>query len=203
MDNVIKPIIRWIGGKRRFANLFKKYIPTNLNGNTYWEPFFGAGSLFFLTQPHTAVVSDLNSQLIQFYITIRDNPLLLYKYISQLKSNKRNYYKIRKLYNSSRPSVKQSARFLFLNKTCFNGIFRVNKKGDFNVPYGKIKNPSLPSKPELLAISKLLKKVKISSNSYKDISKYVKTGDFIYLDPPYPPVNGGSSFTHYTIEGFG
>jgi len=109
---------------------------------------------------------------------------------------------MRKKYNTSKPSIARAALFIYLNKTCFNGIWRVNKKGKFNVPYGYREPPSLPSKEDLLCLSEALSEAKIFHEDYKNAVKNAKRGDFIYFDPPYPPLNGTSYFTHYTKDGF-
>ncbi|MDY6866209.1 MAG: Dam family site-specific DNA-(adenine-N6)-methyltransferase, partial [Halobacteriota archaeon] len=204
-DRKITPFLRWIGGKSRLVSHLENYIPPNFcSKNCYYEPFLGAGSLFFRITPSKAYLADNNKDLIDCYIAIKNNPELISKYLRKhLENSSKEYYlKMRDKYNSSRLSNSKAALFIYLNKTCFNGIWRVNEKGHFNVPYGYKEPPLLPSKNDLLDISKALSNVKLTHKDYKDTVTNTNEGDFIYLDPPYPPLNGTSYFTHYTKERF-
>ncbi len=201
----IKPFLRWAGGKTRSIPFLESHLPYNFQDiGTYYEPFLGAGSLFFHLTPKRSVLSDRNKDLIECYLAIKDNPKLVSKYLNQHKkrTNEKYYYQMREKYNRSRSSISRSALFLYLNKTCFNGIWRVNNKNEFNVPYGYKEPPHLPSGQELVSISKTLYTVKLLHLDYHDAVKYTKAGDFVYFDPPYPPLNGTSYFTHYTKERF-
>ncbi|CAG0968848.1 MAG: Dam family site-specific DNA-(adenine-N6)-methyltransferase [Candidatus Methanoperedens sp.] len=201
----IKPFLRWAGGKTRVANFLEEHLPPNFtNGNRYYEPFLGAGSLFFRLNPINATLSDNNKNLIECYKAVQEHPKLIAKYLKQHLSNncKDYYYKMRDKYNDSSPSIVKAALFIYLNKTCFNGIWRVNKKGQFNVPYGYKEHPSLPTRDGLVNLSNALSKADVVHRDYKDIIKYAEKGDFVYFDPPYPPLNGTSYFTNYTMEGF-
>lgn len=200
-----KPFLRWAGGKSRLVSFLFNHIPPNFSaGNRYYEPFLGAGSLFFRLRPFKATLSDNNKDLIECYKAVQKRPDLIAKYLRQhLLNNCENYYyNMRARYNKSKPSIAKAALFIYLNKTCFNGIWRVNKKGEFNVPYGHIDIPLLPSKEELLNLSKALSDATVLHCDYRRIVRNVKEGDFIYFDPPYPPLNGTSYFTHYTKERF-
>ena len=201
----IIPFIRWAGGKQKLINQLLPYLPLDIPTRKYWEPFVGSGSLFFSLHPKEAVLSDANEHLINCYKQVRENHLLVYKYLRQHANNtgKEYYYKIRSLYNRTGNSIAQAARFIYLNKTCFNGIFRVNLKGEFNVPYGWKEPPALPSLKLLRSASKALKNATIYSDSFETNIDQITTSDFIYLDPPYPPLNGTSNFTHYTADRFG
>ncbi len=199
-----KPFLRWAGGKNRIVNSLEEHMPPNFsNGNEYYEPFLGAGSLFFRLKPLNTTLSDNNKDLIECYKAVQKNPELIVKHLQQylLNNCKNYYYKMRDKYNNSNPSMAKAALFIYLNKTCFNGIWRVNKKGEFNVPYG-YREPLLPSKDYLLNPSTALSKARIIHEDYKKVVEYTKKGDFIYFDPPYPPLNETSYFTHYTKEGF-
>lgn len=201
----MKPFLRWVGGKYLFVDSIIKFFPKKNTINKYYEPFVGAGALFFAYRPINAVISDLNPQLINTYNAVRDNYMLLYSYLLDFSKahSKKFYYKTRTEYNSSKLfSIKQAARFIYLNKACFNGIFRVNEDGHFNVPFGDKKKISLLTKSEFLEISKLLNKTKILNSDFAATVENVKKEDFVYLDPPYPPINGSSFFTHYTKERF-
>ena len=199
-----KPFLRWAGGKRQIIRYLLQYVPNEFE--QYWEPFLGAGAMFFALAPKRAHLSDSNSDLISCYKYVRDCPELVYHYLQNhlLKTSKEYYYRIRGVYNRSSHSVAQAARFIYLNKTSFNGIFRVNQQGEFNVPYGYKEPPALPSLEDLRAASNILKFAKLSDGSFNDaiIDDIVKPNDFIYFDPPYPPLNETAYFRHYTATRF-
>jgi len=202
--NKVEPLLRWAGGKRFLVNRLKKFVPSDLNDRVYREPFLGSGSLYFALQPKTAILSDANEHLINCYRFVRDRPELIADYL--LQHGKLNceeyYYLIREVYNRSKFSAAQTARFIYLNRTCFNGIFRVNLKGKFNVPYGWKEPPILPNRTWLRNASDALKNTTLKAASFEDSLEKASSGDFIYLDPPYPPLNGTSYFTHYTKDRF-
>lgn len=204
----VKPFLRWAGGKTQSIPFLKDHLPSDFSTinryNRYFEPFLGAGSVFFSLRPRKAILSDINKDLIECYQAIKQRPDLVSRYLDQhlTKTCEAYYYQMRHKYNYSKPSICRAALFIYLNKTCFNGIWRVNKKGEFNVPYGQQDQPSLPSKEELLKVSIALSNAEIEQKNYKDIMEEVKKEDFVYLDPPYPPLNSTSNFTHYTKEGF-
>ena len=200
----IRPFIKWAGGKAIFISEISKYVPIFTNGCTYYDPFLGAASLFLSIQPQKAKLSDLNPQLIATYQYIKDSPRAVYGYLKEFdrEHSEATYYEVRDDYNKQRESARQAARFIYLNKAGFNGVFRVNEAGQFNVPSGKREYLVLPSLTELLAISNSLKTVKLDTCDYTKALAKVKKGDFVYLDPPYPALNGSSFFTHYTKERF-
>ncbi len=201
----IKPFLRWAGGKTHIVKFLEKHLPSNiLDIDTYHEPFLGAGSLFFYLSPKNAILSDSNRDLIECFKAIKKRPELIDIYLKKhLNNNSKDYYyQMRNLYNSSKFSISKAALFIYLNKTSFNGIWRVNKRGKFNVPYGNKDSPCLPTKDQLINISKLLTNVKIIHCGYSSITNAIGDNDFIYIDPPYPPLNGTSYFTHYTKERF-
>jgi len=197
--------LRWAGGKKRSVNLLLNYVPKNINEINYWEPFLGAGSLFFRINCKKAYLSDLNNSLINCYKFIKKNPNGIYRILKSLRENhnKKYYYIIRNDYNTRLLDLRNAAEFIYLNKTSFNGIYRVNKANKYNVPYGKIKKPKFPSIKELKEISNKLKSANLNCYQFSKIINKVCKDDFIYLDPPYPPINGTSYFTNYTKEGFG
>ena len=202
--SAIEPFLRWAGGKSRLITLLIQYLPDDISKRRYIEPFVGAGSMFLTLQPKRAFLSDANEHLINSYEYIRASPELIHLYLSQhaKRSCKAYYYQIRELYNRSKPSAAQAARFIYLNKTCFNGIFRVNRNGEFNVPYGWKEPPFLPTLHHLRLLSVALKGVKLVSCGYQEALRKTTSKDFIYMDPPYPPLNGTSNFTHYTADRF-
>jgi len=164
----------------------------------------GAGSVFLSYQPRKAKLSDLNEDLIGTFIAIKDDYELVHDHLSQLISNdcKDFYYTVRNKYNCGKQRFLQAARFIYLNQTCFNGIFRVNKLGKFNVPYGFRTNPNFPSSEQLEKIAEILCHAELTAVDYIKATQTAAEGDFVYLDPPYPPINGSSFFTHYTKERF-
>lgn len=200
----IKPFLRWAGGKSRLMNLLLHYLPDDISKRKYIEPFVGAGSMFLALQPKQAFLSDANSHLINTYKYIHSSPHLIHRYLSQhlKRTCEAYYYQIRECYNRSKPSAAQAARFIYLNKTCFNGIFRVNRDDEFNVPYGWKEPPLLPGLQHLRRVSKALKGVKLVACGFQEALRNTTSKDFIYIDPPYPPLNGIANFTHYTADRF-
>jgi DNA adenine methylase len=200
----IEPLLRWAGGKRFLVNHFTRFVPPDFDKNIYYEPFLGSGSLFFALRPRRARLSDANEHLMDCYRHVRDNPDLVANYLCRhgLRDGEKYYYKVREKYNRSGFSSAQAARFIYLNRACFNGIFRVNLKGEFNVPYGWKKAPIIPDRVWLRKASAILKKANLASAPFEKALKLTSFGDFIYLDPPYPPLNSTSNFTRYTKDRF-
>jgi DNA adenine methylase len=200
----IKPFLRWAGGKRQLKRILLAFLPLDVSERTYREPFLGGGSLFFALQPRAAILSDANKHLIKCYEFVRDQPEVVARHLRfhALKNTKAHYYRVREEYNNTEFSAAQAARFIYLNKTCFNGIFRVNAQGKFNVPYGWKESPAIPSDDDLIGIAAILKNASLKASSYEMALENASKGDFIYLDPPYPPLNGTAYFTHYTIDRF-
>jgi DNA adenine methylase len=199
-----EPFLRWAGGKRRMVHHLLSYLPPDIAARRYREPFLGAASLFFALGPLNAVLSDANTDLINCFCHVRDNPEAVHRHLVQLakRSGADHYYKVRAKYNASAPNAVQAARFIFLNKTCFNGIFRVNRHGHFNVPYGLKDEPVLPTLEVLRHASEALRRADLLSCSFELALADAQQGDFYYIDPPYPPLNGTSNFTRYTRERF-
>jgi len=205
-DRQIKPVLRWAGGKSKLLSKLISYIPRDFNAQVdcYREPFLGAASLYLALLPKRAYLSDANASLICFYLHLRSRACEISEEVERLKAinSERNYYKIREEYNGSRCSYRQAARFLYLNKACFNGIFRVNTKGEFNVPYGWKEPPAIPSQECLVRVARALQDANIFKADYLHALASATKGDFIYLDPPYPPLNKTAYFTHYTMDRF-
>ena len=204
-----KPFVKWVGGKRQLMQDLENNFPKQFT--TYHEPFLGGGAVMFnlLTKkPQLSCnVSDFNSDLILAYVTIRDK---LEKLIESLENHSKNYhknsteyyYEVRK--QEPKQQIEKVSRLLFLNKTCFNGLYRVNKKGQFNVPLGRYTNPNIVNKENLTAVSKILqsKKIKISCRDFEAVLGDAKKGDLVYFDPPYQPVSSTANFTSYTHRDF-
>lgn len=201
----VRPILRWVGGKQLLIKQLLRYCPLDARERRYYEPFLGGASLFLALNPKAAFLSDANSQLINAYRQICKHPVKVAKLFQQMseKDSTKFYYSTRTLYNGARSSVLQTARFLYLNRTCFNGIFRVNKINKFNVPYGHKAKPWFPNSAELRAFAGAFRYARIFVEDYQQALTRPRSGDFVYLDPPYPPLNGTSNFAHYTMDRFG
>ena len=207
---LIKPYLKWAGGKRQLLKDILKYLPKGINNYTYYEPFIGAGALFFELQPKKAIINDFNEQLILTYNVLKENAdeliLLLKKY--QQKNVEEYYYEIRNMDRNSEifsklSDIEKAARLIFLNKTCFNGLYRVNSQGLFNVPYGKYKNPAICEEIVLRQISNYLNSNEICITN-KDFEQAVSSAgkkSFIYFDPPYHSPDK-TNFTGYQANGF-
>jgi DNA adenine methylase len=215
-----KPFVKWAGGKGQLLYTFRQFYPPQLlNGSLkrYVEPFVGGGALLFeILQSFNvkeAVILDINSDLINTYRAVRDKPaqltgLLGYmerEYLGQdVESRRETYYGVRDAFNSRKVDIKngidieKAAQFLFLNKTCFNGLYRVNRTGDFNVPFGDYKNPTICDAENIAACSELLRKTEIICGDYHQAWHFVDNSSFVYFDPPYRPLNATSSFTSYS-----
>jgi DNA adenine methylase len=200
----LKPLLRWAGGKSLLLQRLEPFLPEDIGRRVYREPFLGAASLFLHVAPNRAVISDLNRHLIDCYRSVRDNPRAVWRNMRGhfQRDSSDYYYRVRNIYNQSRRSHAQAARFIYLNRTCFNGIFRVNQSGQFNVPYAYKNLPAFPRLAELISVGQALAKAQIRSETFVTALDAAKRGDFIYLDPPYPPLNGTSYFTHYTMDRF-
>lgn len=207
---MISPILKWVGGKRQLLKDIKELIPKQIT--TYVEPFIGGGALFFDLQPNKAIINDYNEELINVYRVVKEEPEKLLIILEEHhKLNSEDYfYKIRALDRNDNYKdmsyIEKAARIIYLNKTCYNGLFRVNQAGQFNTPYGKYKNPNIINRPTILAMSKYfneMKSLKIISGDYANTLKGLKKGSFVYFDPPYLPISSSSSFTGYTDQGFG
>jgi len=215
----VKPFIKWAGGKGQLIPIISNNLPVELKENKikkYIEPFVGGGAvLFYLLQNYSfeqIIINDINEDLINLYRVIKSRVSELIfelkkisdEYLVLDNENRKNYYyAIRDKYNQELlDKLKKSAYFIFLNKTCFNGLYRVNKKGEFNVPYGKYANPLILDENNLLNVSKNLQNVQILNGDFEIIESYVDEDTFVYFDPPYRPLNTTSSFTSYQTNDF-
>lgn len=204
LNQLTYPIVKWVGGKRQLMFELIKNVPQNFK--RYYEPFIGGGALFFELQPQNAYISDMNEELINLYSVVRDNVYELIHDLCKHEISKEYFLEIRNLDRTEKyknlSNVERASRFIYLNRTCFNGMYRVNSKGEFNVPFGNYKNPRIVDESNLLNCSELLKKTEIKCADFSEILNFVKKGDFVYFDPPYVPLNETSSFTSYTKDGF-
>lgn len=205
----LKPFTKWTGGKRQLLPELLELMPKKYN--RYYEPFIGGGALFFKVMPDKATISDLNSNLIYSYIEIKENvnDLISILEIHQKNNSKEYYLDLRATDRDGRlekmNNTEKAARLLYMLRVNFNGMYRVNSKNQFNVPYGRYKNPKIVDELLLKNISAYLnsKDIKIYNASFEEIIKDAEKGDFVYFDPPYAPISETSSFTSYTQEGFG
>lgn len=196
-----KPILKWAGGKTQMLPDLLPKVPTSYG--RYIEPFFGGGALFFSLCPEKAIIADSNPELINLYRQVADNVESVIFYLKQYENTSEIFYSVRSLDWEQLSKPEAAARTLFLNKTCYNGLYRVNKKGQFNVPYGKYKNPKICDTEALYAASSALKKAEIICGDYSLVLEhYAQPGDFIFLDPPYLPISEYSDFKRYTKEQF-
>lgn len=203
---VLKPILKWVGGKRQ---LLEDILPLIPRCSTYVEPFVGGGAVLLALQPKKAIINDYNSELINVYLCVRDHLEELLEILEQHqeRNSEEYFYKIRALDREPNfeylPAVERAARVIYLNKTCYNGLYRVNSAGQFNSPYGRYKNPAIVNAPVLRAMSTYLNgEVKILCGDYAQALKGLRKGAFVYFDPPYMPISSSSSFTGYTEGGF-
>ena len=198
------PIVKWVGGKRQLMFELLKNMPETYN--RYFEPFIGGGALFFELQPQNGYISDMNEELINLYSVVRDDVYELIDDLNKHKVSKEYFLKIRNLDRTEKynklSDIQKASRFIYLNRTCFNGMYRVNSQGQFNVPFGNYKNPRIVDAENLVNCSKLLENTEICCGDFSEILNKVQKGDFVYFDPPYVPLNETSSFTSYTKDGF-
>jgi len=198
------PIVKWAGGKRRLLFELLNNMPACYN--RYFEPFIGGGALFFELQPDNAYISDMNEELINLYQIVRDNVYALIENLKIHDVSKEYFMKIRNIDREEEyqnwSKVQKAGRFIYLNRTCFNGLYRINSQGQFNVPFGNYKNPKIINENNLINCSNLLQKTEIKHADFSEILNKVKRGDFVYFDPPYVPLSETSSFTSYTKDGF-
>lgn len=196
-----KPILKWAGGKTQMLGDLLPKVPASYG--RYIEPFFGGGAMFFALQPENAVIADSNPELINMYRQVADNVDDVIQYLKQYQNTSEMFYSVRSLDWKLLPKAEAAARTIYLNKTCFNGLYRVNKQGQFNVPYGKYKNPKICDEDGLRTASTVLKKAEILCGDYLLVLEhYAKPGDFVFLDPPYLPISEYSDFKRYTKEQF-
>jgi len=209
----MKPLLKWAGGKRHIADELFSYFPVDWNKGTYIEPFIGGGAMFLFLAPERAIIADLNIRLFGFYSHIKNSPDEVFNGIfeiskcfneSLLETKKDFYLELRSKYNSSEVSSVESAILLYsLNKLCFNGLYRENSKGFFNVPFGQKKSFPALERQDFESASTLLQNATVSNSDFEGTLSHAVAGDFVYLDPPYIPIDATSSFTSYHADGFG
>jgi DNA adenine methylase len=193
--------LKWAGGKLQLIEQFENLFPPSFNN--YYEPFIGSGAVFFYIKsklkPNKVILSDTNEELINCFVVVRDKPSELIELLSNYrkKHSKEYYYAVRSIESDRLDVVSKAARLIYLNKTCFNGLYRVNSKGQFNVPMGDYQNPCIFDKNTLLRASQLLQGVHLRVMTFEKVLDFAEKGDFVYFDPPYIPLSKTSSFTQY------
>ena len=196
-----RPLLKWAGGKTQLLPQLLPKVPKKFG--RYIEPFFGGGALFFALQPQTAIIADSNPELVNLYRTVAENVESVIAELKWHKNTEEHFYDVRTWNWTELSSPEAAARTIFLNKTCFNGLYRVNRKGQFNVPFGRYKNPAILDIENLRLVATLLKGTTILEGDYKDVLReYAQPGDFVFLDPPYLPVSQYADFKRYTKEQF-
>ena len=206
-NNLVAPVLKWVGGKRQLLGEITPLLPGQIT--TYCEPFLGGGAVLFSLQPANAIVNDLNADLITVYEVIRDDVEALIASLKHHENTAAYFYAIRdmdrdKAKYRALSKVERASRMIYLNKTCFNGLFRVNSSGEFNTPFGQYKNPNIVNEPVLRAVSCYFRDsgIRFYSEDFAATLDRVEAGGFVYLDPPYDPVSDTASFTGYNKGGF-
>ncbi len=204
-----KPLLKWAGGKRQLLREIISRIPSGFSN--YWEPFLGGGALFFSiseeSMGHSFVISDINPVLCLFYETVRNKPMDLAEYITatEYHNTPADYYEARSRFNrldGKANPVEKSGLLIYLNRHCYNGLYRVNSRGEFNVPFGSYISPKMPVRDQIMSASSCLARSTIMNRDFQEMLSETEEGDFVYLDPPYEPISQSSSFTAYSKGGF-
>lgn len=206
-NRLVAPVLKWVGGKRQLLDEILPLMPTRINN--YCEPFVGGGAVLFNRQPRNIYINDINSELINVYKVIYKQVEELIECLGEYKNTKECFYTVReldrdKLKYDSLNDVEKAARIIFLNKTCYNGLYRVNNAGEFNTPFGNYKNPNIVNAPVLRAVSRYFNDSNIYfyEGDYSAVLNDIPNNSFVYLDPPYDPISVTSSFTGYSAGGF-
>uniref|UniRef100_UPI00404A3464 DNA adenine methylase n=1 Tax=Flavobacterium sp. TaxID=239 RepID=UPI00404A3464 len=207
-NKLVAPFLKWVGGKRQIMPSIVENLPKNIGRLNYVEPFIGGGAVLFHLQPQNAIINDFNSELTNVYEVIKNN---LEELIQDLKTHKNEaeyFYELRGLdrkdeYNNL-TNIQKASRVIYLNKTCFNGLYRVNNAGEFNSPFGRYKNPNIVNEPTLKAVNKYLNQnnIIIQTGDYANVLENIPENSFVYLDPPYHPISESSNFTGYVQGGW-
>ena len=207
-NKLVAPVVKWVGGKRQLLDEITPLLPKHIT--SYCEPFLGGGAVLFSIQPSKAIVNDLNGDLIAVYEVIRDDVESLIKDLKKHENTSEYFYAIRDMDRDrenyqTMSKVERASRLIYLNKTCFNGLFRVNSSGEFNSPFGHYKSPNIVNEPVLRAVNRYFSTSNITfyNEDFSVTLDRIKKDGFVYLDPPYDPISDTSSFTGYNKGGFG
>lgn len=206
-NKLVMPFLKWVGGKRQLMGDIEPLLPTKIS--TYYEPFIGGGAVFLNQQPKKAVINDYNAELINVYEVVRDDVEALIQDLATHQNESEYFYSIRVQDRQEGfdqlSALKRASRVIYLNKTCFNGLYRVNSSGEFNTPFGRYKSPNIINETVLRAVSNYLQSndIQLLSGDFEEALKGARRGSFVYLDPPYDPISKSSNFTGYVEGGFG
>jgi len=201
MEDVRRPFVKWAGGKRQLLPSLIRHAPSTFG--TYFEPFVGGGALFFASRPKRAVLADVNERLIRTYKGVRDDVESVIQLLKKYPHDTQFFYRLRDADIDSASDAEVAAWFIYLNKTGFNGLYRVNRENRFNVPFGRYTNPNICDESTLRACAAALADADFLVADFEVVVSKAKKGDFVYFDPPYVPVSETSYFTSYTSDGFG
>jgi DNA adenine methylase len=199
-----RPFLKWAGGKGQLIEQFRPLLPRTYE--RYFEPFVGSAAVFFALRPRAATLSDVNRELVDCYVAVQKHVEEVVAALGRHEYDPEQYYRVREIDPASLPLAERAARTIYLNKTGYNGLYRVNRKGRFNVPFGRYTNPGFrhpDSLENLRACSRALRRVKLDVRDFGDVVRHARAGDFVYFDPPYVPVSETSAFTSYVPGGFG
>jgi len=200
----LRPLLKWAGGKRSLVREITELFPGDYRERRYHEPFIGGGAVFFSIQPKEGSINDINPRLMNFYRVVRDTPKELIEEARRYRYDEDEYYRLRNRFNSGGLSeVEEAALLLYLNKTAYNGLYRVNSRGKFNVPFGRYDDPTIVPEGGIIRASKLLRSAEIRSEDFGYVLDVAEEGDLCYLDPPYHPASETANFTDYSAAGFG
>jgi len=204
-----EPILKWAGGKRGLLREIIALMPRDFRDRTFHEPFFGGGAVTFWIEPKGGTINDINTKLINFYVVVRDHVDELIEDARNHRYEKDYFYRARAEFNEmvrkgfKIPNVRLASLLLYLNKTAFNGLYRENRRGEFNVPFGRYKNPRIVDEERLRRASEVLKRLEIYNEDFSYILRVAKPGDLVYFDPPYYPLSETANFTSYSKDSFG
>jgi len=207
-NKLVAPFLKWVGGKRQVIPEILTHLPKNISSLNYCEPFIGGGALFFHLEPKKAIINDYNDELINVYKVIKNNLEELLGDLKKHQNTSEYFYQIRGIDRQplfdELTNVQHASRIIYLNKTCFNGLYRVNSLGEFNSPFGRYTNPNIVNEPVLRAVSKYLNssEITILNGDYERVLNAVTADTFVYLDPPYHPISESSNFTGYVQGGW-
>jgi DNA adenine methylase len=202
VDNA-RPFLKWAGGKSQLLKQYGPFFSRREAIQGYYEPFLGSAALFFHLQPSEACLADVNEKLVEIYLVVQREVERLIEVLGRFRNNEEEYYLTRSQNPAELSGVERAARLIYLNKTCYNGLYRENKKGAFNVPFGRYKNPTICDPTRLRTASAALQGVKLQVGDFEEVVEPARPGDFVYFDPPYAPLNATSNFTSYNRLGFG
>ena len=197
-----RPFLKWAGGKARLLSQYQPYFP-DLGAATYHEPFLGGGAVYFHLAPSKARLADLNEELVLCYEVVRDHPAELIADLHRHRTDRKYFYKVRGTDPARLGPVRRASRLIFLNKTCYNGLYRVNRSGRFNVPYGRYTRPVICDAENIRAASRALRSARLGVEPFEAVLGHGRPGDLVYFDPPYQPLSPTASFTAYTHGAFG